>query len=307
MTGLCTVILYPNLVDKESGYVKAFVDYLPTPWKGVMMAGFAAAYMSTVGTHLNWGASYLVNDFYKRFLKPEASEQHYVKVSRIATVLLFIASIGVTSQLSSVEQAWKFLLAMGAGTGLVLILRWYWWRINAWSEISAMIASFVVSIIAFQTIPQRFAPGDPNADATIMIVTVIVSTIVWVSVTYMTSPEPDAILESFYRRVRPGGRGWKRIAEKTGHGGEGIEGGALAWTNWIAGIVAVYATLFGIGKLIFSETMTGIIMLAVAAAAFAWIARSFRGEGSSGAGAETDRSVLSRAQAAETAAAAALP
>ena len=157
VTGLATVILYPGLADKESGYVKAFVDYLPTPWKGVMMAGFAAAYMSTVGTHLNWGASYLVNDFYKRFMKPNETEHHYVKVGRIATVLLFIASIGVTSQLSSIEQAWKFLLALGAGTGLVLILRWYWWRINAWSEISAMLASFVVSTICFQVM-SRIVP-----------------------------------------------------------------------------------------------------------------------------------------------------
>ena len=170
-----------------------------------------------------------------------------------------------------------------------------------------MIASFVVSIIAFQTIPQRFAAGDPNADATIMIVTVIVSTIVWLTVTFATSPEPDSVLESFYRRVRPGGRGWRRVAEKAGFGAEGIEGGGLAWSNWIAGIIAVYSTLFGIGKLIFGQTMTGIIMLAIALVAFLWISRSFRGAGSSGAGAETDRSVLSRAQAAETAAAAALP
>jgi Na+/proline symporter len=276
VTGLATVILYPNLVDKESGYVKAFVDYLPTPWKGVMMAGFAAAYMSTVGTHLNWGASYLVNDFYKRFMKPNESEQHYVKIGRIATVLLFIASIGVTSQLSSIEQAWKFLLALGAGTGLVLILRWYWWRINAWSEISAMLASFVVSTICFQVVPGRFAKGDPNADATIMLITVLVSTVIWLTVTFMTSPEPDAILESFYKRVRPGGPGWRRVAERTGFGAEGIEGGALPWTNWIAGIVAVYTTLFGIGKIIFGETMMGVILLVIAVAAFSWIARSFR-------------------------------
>src|SRR6266849_7894437 len=206
-TGLATIILYPNLVDKESGYVHAFVDYLPTPWKGVMMAGFAAAYMSTVGTQLNWGASYLVNDFYKRFLKPNETEKHYVTVARIATVFLFIASIAVTSQLSSIERAWRFLLALGAGTGLVLILRWYWWRINAWSEISAMICSFIVSSIAFQTVPQRFAPGDPNSDATIMLITVAVSTVVWLSVTYMTAPVPDDVLEAFYRRVRPGGPG----------------------------------------------------------------------------------------------------
>ncbi|MEP6904622.1 MAG: sodium:solute symporter family protein [Gemmatimonadales bacterium] len=287
VTGLATVILYPNLTDKESGYVRAFVDYLPTPWRGVMMAGFAAAYMSTVATHLNWGASYLVNDFYKRFLKPSETDKHYVKVSRIATVLLFIASIGVTSQLESVERAWRFLLAIGAGTGLVLILRWYWWRINAWSEISAMITSFVVSIVAFRTIPQRFAPGDPNADATIMLVTVAVSTVVWLGVTFMTSPEPDSILEAFYHRVRPGGPGWRRISEKAGFGREGIPGGALAWSNWIAGIVAVYSTLFGIGKLIFGDIVPAVVMLAVASTAFYWISRSFREDGPGGAGRAT--------------------
>jgi Na+/proline symporter len=276
VTGLATVILYPGHVDKESGYVHAFVDLLPTPWKGVMMAGFAAAYMSTVGTHLNWGASYLVNDFYKRFMKPNESDHHYVKVGRIATVLLFIASIGVTSQLSSIEQAWRFLLALGAGTGLVLILRWYWWRINAWSEISAMLASFVVSTICFQIVPPRFDKGDPNADATIMLITVAVSTVVWLTVTFMTKPEPDAVLESFYRRVRPGGPGWRRVAEKAGFGAEGIEGGIIPWTNWIAGIVAVYCTLFGIGKIVFGESMIGLILLAVAIAAFWWISRSFR-------------------------------
>jgi SSS family solute:Na+ symporter len=278
VTGLCTIILYPNLVDKESGYVHAFVDYLPTPWRGVMMAGFAAAYMSTVGTQLNWGASYLVNDFYKRFLRPAETEKHYVTVARIATVFLFLASIGVTSQLSSVERAWRFLLALGAGTGLVLILRWYWWRINAWSEISAMITSFIVSAIAFRVVPGRFAPGDPNADATIMLVTVAVSTVVWITVTFATSAEPDSVLEAFYRRVRPGGPGWRRIAEKAGFGREGIPGGALAWTNWIAGIVAVYCTLFGIGKLIFGEIGVAVTLLAIAAAAFGWIARSFREE-----------------------------
>ncbi len=200
-----------------------------------------------------------------------------------ATVFLFIASIGVTSQLGSVERAWRFLLALGAGTGLVLILRWYWWRINAWSEISAMVTSFVVSAIAFRTIPGMFPPGDANADATIMLVTVGVSTVVWISVTFLTSPEPDSVLEAFYRRVRPGGPGWRRIAEQAGFGREGIPGGALAWTNWIAGIVAVYSTLFGIGKMIFGATGEALIMLAIALAAFLWIARSFRQEGPGGA------------------------
>ncbi|HVT39558.1 MAG TPA: sodium:solute symporter family protein [Gemmatimonadaceae bacterium] len=283
VTGLATVILYPTLQDKESGYVKAFVDLLPTPWRGFMLAGFAAAYMSTVGTHLNWGASYLVNDFYKRFLKRDGTQKHYVAVSRVATILLFFASMGVTSQLSSVEKAWELLLALGAGTGLVFILRWYWWRINAWSEISAMIASFVVSLLSFAYIKPRFAADDPNATAVVMVVTVAVSTIVWITVTFLTPAEKSSTLEAFYLRVRPGGPGWAAISTRLGLGREPIPGGALAWTNWIAGIVAVYATLFGIGKIIFGYTSAGLIMLAVAALSFYWISRSFRGELATGA------------------------
>ena len=283
ITGLATVILYPNAVDKEAAYVHAFVDYLPSPWRGLIVAGFAAAYMSTVATHLNWGASYLVNDVYKRFYKPAASDKHLVLVSRLATIFIFVASIAVTSQLSSVEQAWKFLLALGAGTGLVLILRWYWWRINAWSEISAMTASFIVSLIAFQVIPQRFAAGDPRADSVIMLITVGISTVVWLTVTYMTKPEPDATLDAFYHRVRPGGRGWRRVAQRLGYGDEGIEGGAITWSNWIAGVAAVYTTLFGLGKIIFGQTISGVILLGVAAACFWWISRSFKAMGS-GAG-----------------------
>jgi SSS family solute:Na+ symporter len=282
VTGLATVILYPNLVDREAGYVQAVVDYLPSPWRGVMMAGFAAAYMSTVATQLNWGASYLVNDFYRRFMRKDATEKHYVAVSRWSTVFLFFASVLVSMQLSSIEGAWRFLLAIGAGTGLVLMLRWYWWRVNAWSEISAMVTSFVVSLIAMGTIGPRFAAGDPRADAYIMLVTVAATTVVWLSVTYLTAPEPDATLDAFYRRVRPGGAGWRRVSERLGFGRERIPDGSLAWTNWIAGIVAVYATLFGIGKLVFGELASGLVLVAVAAAAFAWIARSFRGERQAG-------------------------
>ena len=278
VTGLATVILYPTLADREAGYVRAAVDLLPTPWLGFMLAGFAAAYMSTVGTHLNWGASYLVNDVYKRFVRADASERHYVAVSRVTTVALFLASIAVTSQLSSIERAWQLLLALGAGTGLVLILRWYWWRINAWSEISAMVASFVLSVVAFVLVMPRFAPNDPNGTAVVMLITVIGSTIAWLVVTFATRPEPDHVLEAFYRRVRPGGPGWAAVSRRLGFGREPIPGGALAWTNWIAGIVAVYATLFGIGKIIFGYTATGVVLLAIALAAFFWIARAFRDE-----------------------------
>jgi SSS family solute:Na+ symporter len=282
ITGLCTVILYPRGIgptgDREAAYVQAFVDLLPTPWRGVMMAGFAAAYMSTVGTQLNWGASYLINDFYKRFINRTATEKHYVTMGRLATVFLFFASIFVTMQLGTIEAAWKFLLALGAGTGLVLILRWYWWRINAWSEISSMIASFVVSVTAMSIIKGRYPAGDLRADAWVMLTTVAISTIVWLTVTYLTKPESDAVLERFYRRVRPGGPGWARISEKAGFGRESIPGGALAWTNWIAGVVAVYSSLFGIGRLVLGDLVQGLGLLVLAVVAFAWIARSFREE-----------------------------
>ncbi len=278
LTALATVILYPNGIgpthDHEAAYVQAYVDFLPTPWRGVMMAGFAAAYMSTIATQLNWGASYLVNDFYRRFVNKTAAEKHYVAVSRWATILLFLGSTLVTWQLSSVEKAWTLLLALGAGTGLVLILRWYWWRINAWSEISAMVASFVVSSIALYAVPHYFAAGDPRVDSVAMLITVAVSTIVWLTVTFATQPEPPAVLEAFYRRVRPGGPGWARVSEASGFGRESIPGGALAWTNWIAGIVAVYSSLFGLGKIIFGDLAAGVVLLAIAGCAFGWIARA---------------------------------
>jgi solute:Na+ symporter, SSS family len=303
ITALATVILYPNGVmvngarDHEAAYVQAFVDLLPTPWRGFMMAGFAAAYMSTVATQLNWGASYLVNDFYRRFIRKTATEHHYVSVSRWATVGLFLVSVIVTSQLSTVEQAWKFLIGLGAGTGLVYILRWYWWRINAWSEISAMIASFVtfsyvsgsfalilskLHVIGADQVtswtPSVVVNAGPDADAVTLLITVAVTTVVWVATTMLTQPESPAVLESFYERVRPGGPGWAAISTRLGYGREPIPGGSLAWTNWIAGIVAVYASLFGAGKIIFGEAMTGFVMLIIAALAFVWIARSFRSE-----------------------------
>ena len=299
ITGLATVILYPQGIgpdgDREGAYVQAFVDLLPTPWKGVMMAGFAAAYMSTVATQLNWGASYLVNDFYRRFFKKEGTERHFVAMSRMATVVLFLLSIIVTWNLNSVEQAWKFLIGLGAGTGLVYILRWYWWRINAWSEISAMVASFVTFIFFGGAVGQvaknlglvadqhAFTPAfirnaGANSDAVVLLATVVITTIVWMATTYLTRPEPEPVLEAFYRRVRPGGPGWRRISDAVGYGRESIPGGKLAWANWIAGVVAVYATLFGIGKIIFGEWLAGLALLALAIGSFVWIAQALKAD-----------------------------
>ena len=188
LTALASLVLYPDLADKESGFVKTIVDpaVFPVALRGVMVAAFAAAYMSTIGTQLNWGASYLVNDFYRRFLVRRASERHYVRVSQAATVLVMLASCVVTWYLDSIAGAWKLLIAVGAGTGSVFILRWFWWRINAWSEVSAMAASFVVSLLLQLGLGLR--SDDPREFAWIVLITVAVSTVAWLAATCLTPP-----------------------------------------------------------------------------------------------------------------------
>ncbi len=147
LVGFVALIRYPGLANPEEGYVRVMVDVLPTPLKGLLLAAFAAAYMSTISTHLNWGASYLVNDVYLRFISPKATPRAQVVASRLATVVLMVCSAHRDELSESVEQGWKLLIGLGAGTGLVFILRWYWWRVNAWSEISAMVASFITSMV----------------------------------------------------------------------------------------------------------------------------------------------------------------
>jgi SSS family solute:Na+ symporter len=272
LVALASTVLYPGLENPRQGYVMAIVDLLPPGVTGLLIAGLAAAYMSTISTQLNWGASYLVNDLYLRFVRPDADDRRLVRVSRIATGFLMLSSLVVTYFQTSISGAWEFLLAIGAGTGLVLILRWYWWRINAWTEISAMVASLVVSLVLW--FGAGLDPNDPRQWAWIMIATVLSSTAVWLAVTFLTAPEDDGVLDRFYRKVRPGGPGWRRVAVRLGYGPEGIEGGVLNWTNWLAAIVAVYSTLFGVGAVIFGERGRAVLYVVVAGLAFAWIARN---------------------------------
>jgi Na+/proline symporter len=264
LTALASIVLYPTLADKESGYIVALMDprVFPVYLRGFMLAAFAAAYMSTIGTQLNWGASYVVNDFYRRFLVRKSTERHYVIISQVVTVLLMIVSIIVTKNLDSIEQAWKLLLVTGAGTGTVLMLRWFWWRINAWSEVSAMAVAAAVSLFLQKVV--RWNSDTPKEFAYIMLVTVGTTTVAWIAVTYLTRPEPDEKLVSFYRHVRPDGSGWKRVARMAGV--PASETGSLAphLVNWLLGCVLIYSSLFGIGKLIFKDWLVGVIYLAVA-------------------------------------------
>ena len=279
ITALCVVVLYPGLEDPATGYLRAVVDLLPTGLKGLLVAAFAAAYMSTIATQLNWGASYFINDLYLRFVNPDAPQRQVVLYSRFATALVFVLS-GITTywlyKSGSIEGAWRIIIAIGAGTGLVYILRWYWWRINAWSEISAMAAALVVfSILTFGGV---FNPTDPLEGTYLMLVTTAITTVIWLAVTFLTAPTPQATLEAFYRRVRPGGPGWRKVARAAGYPDEPIAGGSLSWVNWLAGVVTVYTALFGVGKLIFGPAWQALIYLTVAVLAFSLIARNLRNE-----------------------------
>lgn len=268
IVGMASVILYPHLADPETGYIKVMIDYLPAYLRGLMVAAFAAAFMSTIGTQLNWGASYLVNDFYARFLQPNKPDTHYVMASQVATVLLTIISAIVTNYMDSIGGAWKYLIATGAGTGLVYILRWYWWRINAWSEVSAMLVAAVTSFAL-----QRFFGFDsdnPEQFAHMILITVAITTVAWITTTYLTAPETDSTLLKFYRQVRPSTLGWSRIRALAP---EVPVSHDLAWNllDWLAGCALIYGSLFGIGKVILHEYTLGMVFLAVAAAAGAFI------------------------------------
>jgi solute:Na+ symporter, SSS family len=264
LTALVSVILYPTLENPEHGYVKVMIDHLPPSLRGLMVAAFAAAYMSTIGTHLNWGASYLVNDFYRRFWKKDESEGHYVRASQVSTVILTIASAIIAYYIDSIAGAWKLLLVTGAGTGGVLLLRWYWWRINAWSEVSSMIAAFAVSL--YLQVGLKLDSDKPVDFAWLMIYTVSITTAVWVAVTFLTKPEPDHVLDSFYRRTRPSLVGWGPVAARLPE----VQPARDGWSNffcWIAGCTMIYGALFGIGKLLLGDTGSGAAMLLVGALA----------------------------------------
>src|SRR5690348_4702886 len=260
LVALTSLILFPNLTDPETGYIRVMIAYLPPSLRGLMVAAFAAAYMSTIATQLNWGASYLVNDFYRRFWKKNESDKHYVTASQWATVFLTVISAGVTFYLDSISGAWKLLLVTGAGTGGVLLLRWYWWRINAWSEVSAMLAAFLVSV-GLQVI-WKLDSDKPLDFAWLMITTVAITTVVWLLVTFLTAPEKKEVLVAFYRRTRPSKMGWAPIARLAPEV-KPSQDGLSNLLCWAGGCMLIYGALFGTGKLLLHETTMGLALLAM--------------------------------------------
>jgi Na+/proline symporter len=267
LAGLCGIVLYggplrqspASAPDSKLNYIQLMIDHLPGGWRGLLLAAFAAAYMSTISTQLNWGASYLINDLYRPFLRRRAKAGHDVAASRLMTLVILGLSVAITFLLESIKGAWEFLLALGAGTGLVLILRWYWWRINAWSEIVSMGTALIVSVILM------FTPlGGEGAEnlALRMLITLGFTTAAWLAVTFLTPPEDPATLRSFCDRVRPPGPGWRRVDPSA----PPIEFG-LRFLAWASALALIYSLLFGTGHFLFGHAPEAWTCVAVATAA----------------------------------------
>ena len=286
LVALASLVVYPDIASIASAFpdvaenklghdlaYSAMLTKLPSGLLGVVLASLVAAYMSTISTQLNWGSSYIVFDFYKQQINPDATEKQMVAVGRIATVLLMVLSALLALALQNAFEVFDLLITFGAGTGLVFILRWFWWRVNAWSEITAMFASGILSILLVKT-----SLGDILFNPTNGVLpewanypfVVIVTTVIWVAVTFMTKPESDATLRSFYKRIQPGGPGWAKVVSKAQNDNEEITSSKEKWSvpsgigAMLIGVVLIYAIMFATGYWIYGETTTALILTGVA-------------------------------------------
>ena len=282
IVAVVSIVMFPIIPSEYSelgvkaGYPLVMNTLLGPGLKGILIVSFLAAFMSTIDTHLNWGVSYLINDIYKRFFKPNETERHYVLVGKIMTVILMILAAFTALKMQSISKAWEFIFAMGAGIGLVLILRWFWWRVNAWSEITALATSIVITIsfeiIAyFQTINNNLeyslfgsAPSIFGMSLQVhhkLMIIVPIAIIAWVTVTFFTEPEPMTKLETFYKRVQPGGL-WEPVTSSLDHTLQPVTKGIFIL--WLAGVMMIYGFTFGIGNLIFQNYSSSVILFGFA-------------------------------------------
>ena len=268
---------FPNVTEDKLGHdlaYSAMLTKLPSGLLGLVLASLAAAYMSTISTHLNWGASYVVNDFYKQQIKSDATEKHLVNIGRITTVILMIVSSLVALSLTNALQLFEIILMFGAGTGLIFILRWFWWRINAWTEISAMIASGIISILLTFTTQgdALFNDGGMFPGYLKFPFVVLFSTVIWLLVTFLTAPETDKVLFAFYTKTQPGGPGWEKIVTRAKKAKVSIIKTTEKWSvpngilAMVLGCILIYSCMFAIGNYIYGEytmaiSLTGIVFI----------------------------------------------
>ena len=271
IVALASMLVYPQLSDIQTAFPNmdptllghdiaypAMLRFLPAGFLGLMVAGMLAAYVSTVATHLNWGTSYLVNDLYKRFLRPGLEERQYVFMGRVVTALLMLVAALLTYVLDTARESFELLLSIGAGTGLLYLLRWFWWRVNAWSEVSAMVASFAVSLGLFIARNNGFEMASHVA----LIWTVAITTLVWITVTLATAPADRSRLLEFYRLVRPSGPGWESIRRESGLP-PSTDSMANSVLGWVLGCLFVYSALFGTGSYIYGRTGQALVLTVV--------------------------------------------
>lgn len=257
----------PKLINHDMAY-PAMLTFLPAGLLGLMVAGLLSAYISTISTHLNWGTSYLVHDVYRRFVATDRDERHYVMVGRFVTAGLMVLASLMTLVLDSARASFELLMSVGAGTGLLYLLRWYWWRINAWSEIVAMAVSFVIAVAFFVLGKQGLAPASHVS----LIIGVAVTTAAWIITAFVTKPTDRAVLVAFYRRVRPSGNGWKPVEAEAGVG-HSPDRTADSLLGWVLGCSVVYSALFGTGSFLYGHTTQGLVFLAVLVAGVIGLSR----------------------------------
>jgi solute:Na+ symporter, SSS family len=274
LVGLASIIVYPQLSDIQHAFPNldprllghdiaypAMLKFLPVGFIGLMVGGLIAANSSTILTHLNWGASYLVHDFYRRFIKKDATEKHYVLSGRVATVILFVFSSALVFFLESAMDAFFVILQIGAGTGLLYLLRWFWWRITAWCEVAAMVSSFVISI-ALLILSKNGIHFSTHAG---LLITIAFTTVSWIIVAFVGPQTDKNTLIDFYKRVRPIGPGWKLIRKDSGQldPGTGKENIPLGLIGWVSGCTMIWSALFTVGNFLYGRTDYALMLLVV--------------------------------------------
>jgi solute:Na+ symporter, SSS family len=276
LVALCSILVYPELADIQRAFPNldprllghdiaypAMLKFLPAGFVGLMVGGLIAANSSTILTHLNWGASYLVHDFYRRFVKTDAEERHYVLAGRVVTVLLFICSSAMVFLLDTAKDAFDVILQVGAGTGLLYLVRWFWWRVNAWCEVVAMVSSFLMSLLFLVLAKNGVHVGTHVA----LVLTVIATTVCWVTTAFVGPPTDQQVLVNFYRKVRPAGPGWRPVQAASGLTPEQVAATGdnipMALVGWVSGCTAIWSALFTVGNFLYGREAAAWMLLAV--------------------------------------------
>ena len=264
VVALAAVVIYPNLEDRELGYPMLMLDYLPPVVLGLVVASLVAAFMSTVSTLINWGASYLTNDLYGRFIKPDATQAELVTAGRVASVLVTVLGAIAAFIATDVATVFRLVIAIGTGPGLVLILRWFWWRINAAAELAAMVAGFLIGFLT-SVVPTLTIDNFGLR----LLVTSLITTVFWVAAMLLTPPESDETLDTFYTKVRPGGPGWSRQRDRTGIPAQ--QNLNLDIQRVLAALLLLFGAMFAVGGFLLLQSLTGWISLIVAVGGGFWL------------------------------------